>query len=127
MKQFCVFVGMFIIHDHTKCHTTSWIYSVLIILTTNEQNYIQNSHEQCFTYYIHKYIHIHIFSGATLPPQIFTQSFVGKRSKQFKAENQLLKSSIVYDVTHTHTHLTPTIGHTHYESINLPFFLKNMN
>jgi hypothetical protein len=26
-----------------------------------------------------------------------------------------------------HTHLTSTIGHTHYESINLLFLVKNMN
>jgi len=107
MKQFCMFVGMSIIQDHNKCHTTSWIYSVLIILTTNEQNYVQNSYAQCVLHTI--YINIHIFSGATLPPQIFTQSFVGKKSTQFKAENQLLNSSILYDATPTHTSL-PQLG-----------------
>lgn len=59
MKQFCTFVGMSIIHDHNKCYTTSWIYSVLIILTTNEQNYIQNSYTQSVlhTIYINTYIY----------------------------------------------------------------------
>jgi len=52
-------------------------------------------------YILCAYIHIHIFSGVTLLPQIFTQSFIGKKSTKFKAENQLLNSNIVYDATHT--------------------------
>lgn len=99
MKQFCMFVGMSIIQDHNKCHTTSWIYSVLIILTTNEQNYVQNSYAQCVLHTI--YINIHIFSGATLPPQIFTHLLVRN------LHNLKLKTSywnpVLFMMQHPHT------------------------
>jgi hypothetical protein len=102
VKQFHMFAGMSIIHDHNKCHTTPWNYSVHIILSTIEQNYkLYRIHIHTVFDTLYTYIHIHIFSGATIPPHIFIHSLVGKKSTQFKAKNQSL---FLWCNTHT---LTP--------------------
>jgi hypothetical protein len=111
-----MFAGMSIIHDHNKCHTTPWNYSVLIILSTIEQNYkLYRIHIHTVFDTLYTYIHIHILSGATIPPQIFIHSFVDKKSTQFRAENQLLNSYRFYDATrtrtHTHTHIYTSLPH----------------
>jgi len=81
--------------------STPWNYSVLSILTTTEENYIQNSHAHSalHTIYINTYSVVQHFHLR------FSQTFVGKKSTQFKAENQLLNSNIFYDATQTpHSH-----------------------
>jgi hypothetical protein len=56
MKQFCMFVGMSIIHDHNKCHTAPWNYSVLIIITTSEK-IIYRIHMHTVFYILYTQIH----------------------------------------------------------------------
>lgn len=106
MTQFCTFVGMSIIHDHNKCYTTSWIYSVLIILTTNEQNYIQNSYTQSVLHTIYINTYIYTYSMVQHFHLKFSHShLLVQNPHNFKAENQLLNSTTVYDATRTsHSH-----------------------
>ena len=65
---------------------------------------------QCFTYNIHIYIHIHIFSDAIYPPQIFIHSFVGKKSKQFEAEKPVNEFKYLL-WCNTHTSLPQMVIH----------------
>ena len=104
-----MFVGMSIIHDHNKCHTTPWNYSALIVLTTTEKNYIQNAHAHSVLHIIYINTYINKYSVVQHFHLRFSQSFVGKKSTQFKAENQLVNSNIFYDATHTHISL-PQMG-----------------
>lgn len=136
MKQFCMFVGMSIIHDHNKCHTTPWNYSVLIILTTNEQNYIQNSHAHSVLHNIYINTYIYTYSVVQQCHLRFSHSHLLVRNPH----NLKLKTSYRIPIhthahthhahtharayAHAHTHLTPTTGHKHYDSINLIFSFK---
>jgi len=103
MKQFCMFVGMSIIHDHNKCHTTSWIYSVLIVLTTNEQNYIQNSHVQSVLHTI--YINTYIYTYSVV--QQFHLRFSHSHLLVRNPHNLKLQTSswipVFFMMQHTHT------------------------
>jgi hypothetical protein len=124
MKQFYIFVGMSIIHDHNKCHTTPWNYSILIMLTTNEQNYIQNSHAHSVLHNI--YINTYIYTYSVV--QQFHLRFSHSNLLVRNPHNLKLKTSYWIPILFMmqHTHLTPTTGHKHYESINLFFFKEHV-
>jgi len=110
MKQFCMFVGMSIIHDHNKCHTTPWNYSVLIILTTNEQNYIQNSHAHSVLHNIYINTYIYTYSVVQQCHLRFSHSHLLVRNPH----NLKLKTSYRIPIhTHARTHAPRTHTRTH--------------